>query len=98
MAYKLIIKEEALADTLEAYLYYESKSDGLGEKFMNALQKRYDQISLNPQHYSFTDNRKVLRDINLRGFPYVIIYDVAGTTVTVYVAHNTYKERKDYFG
>ncbi len=97
MAYKLIIKDEALADTLEAYLYYEDKSDGLGEKFMKSLQNRYDQISLNPEQYSFTDNRKTLRDIKLKGFPYVVIYDVVGKKVTVYAVHNCYKNRKYYY-
>ncbi len=73
MAYKLIVKEEALADMLEAYLYYDGKSDGLGEKFMRSLQERYDLISLNPEHYGFTDAQKKLRDVKLNGFPYVVI-------------------------
>jgi len=72
------VKEAAIADTLEAYLYYESKSDGLGEKFITSLQNAYDQISLNPKQYSFIDKRKKLRDVKLNGFPYVVIYDVDG--------------------
>ncbi len=91
MAYNLVVKEEALSDTLEAFLYYEDKSEGLGERFMTALQMRYDQISQNPEHYSFTDKRKVLRDVKLKGFPYVVIYDVVANNITVYVVHNSHK-------
>lgn len=94
MAYRIIVKEEAIADTLEAYLYYEDKSPGLGGKFIKALQDRYDQLSSNPQHYSFTDSRKILRDVKLKGFPYLIIYDIASEYVTVYVIHNSYKKPK----
>ena len=88
MAYNLIVKEEALADTLEAYLYYEDKLEGLGAKFLKSLQNSYDHISLHPQFYSFTDNRNQLRDIKLKGFPYVVIFDFTETDVTVYVVHN----------
>jgi hypothetical protein len=76
MAYNLSVKEEALAHTLEAYLYYEDKSAGLGEKFLNLLQDVYNHICKNPEYYSFTDKRKVLRDVKIIGFPYVVIYDV----------------------
>ena len=96
MAYNLIVKEEALSDMLEAFLYYEDKSEGLGERFMAALQMRYDQITENPEHYSFTDETKVLRDVKLKGFPYVVIYDVAARNITVYVIHNSHKRRPIY--
>lgn len=33
MIYDLIIKEEANNEIIESYLYYESKSEGLGDKF-----------------------------------------------------------------
>ena len=33
MVYKVIIREEALSDTREAYNYYEQQKTGLGENF-----------------------------------------------------------------
>jgi hypothetical protein len=39
MSYTVLIKEEAHADALEAYLYYERKVTGLGEGFLKALKK-----------------------------------------------------------
>lgn len=35
MKYLLEIKEEANIDSIEAYEYYESKSIGLGERFLD---------------------------------------------------------------
>ena len=96
MACKLIIKEEAVVDTVEAYLYYEGKTTGLGEKFLKSLQARYDQISHNPGHYSFIDKRKKLRDVKIKRFPYVVIYDFNGNEVTVYSVHNSHKKPKQF--
>ena len=53
MVYSLVIKEEANSDALEAFLYYEEIQTGLGIRFLESLQKRYDQLSENPQFYRF---------------------------------------------
>jgi len=52
MAYNLIIKEEADADALESFLYYEEQQDGLGERFLESLQQVYGKLETNPQFYS----------------------------------------------
>jgi hypothetical protein len=44
MKYELIIKEEANLEIIESYLYYESKSEGLGEKFLNQLGLYFERI------------------------------------------------------
>jgi hypothetical protein len=48
MPFTVIVKEEAHKDVLEAYNYYEEKSAGLGERFLEALQLRYNELSTNP--------------------------------------------------
>lgn len=55
MTYNVIIKAEAHADALHAYLYYEEQQQGLGEKFLDTLTKRYEDIALHPVHYGFID-------------------------------------------
>ncbi len=94
MAYDLIIKEEALADTIAAYLYYEGITNGLGNKFLTSLQSTYDKLAKTPESYSYTDNRKILRDAKLKGFPYLVIYSVSENSVIVYVIHNSHEEPK----
>ena len=43
MAYQLIIREEAHLDANEAYTYYEQKSPGIGESFLQELIQRYNE-------------------------------------------------------
>lgn len=93
MSFAVIIKEEALNDIQEAYDYYEFKQAGLGDKFLQKLEHRLLQISKHPQHYSFIDedHLKVLRDVKIDKFPFVIVFEIFETTVIVYAVHNCYK-------
>ncbi len=58
MPYTLFIREEALEEMKEAFLYYESVQPGLGERFLSELQKRYNEIREHPQFYGFIDISK----------------------------------------
>lgn len=89
MPYTLIIKEEAKLDMLEAFQYYEQQQGGLGERFLSEVKKRLDDIISHPEYYSFIDNRKILRDIALDKFPYVLIYDIIELQITIFAVHLT---------
>ena len=93
MPFTVIVKEEAHQDTVVAYNYYEEKSAGLGERFLTALQQRYNELSNQPSFYSYIeeDTKKILRDVKLRKFLFVVVYEITGTDVIVYAVHNTYK-------
>ena len=93
MAFTVVIKEEAHQETIEAFNYYEQKQPGLGERFLESLQERYHQLSEHPANYSYIeeDPEKVLRDIQLKKFPYVVVFEIIGTEVIVYAIHNTYR-------
>lgn len=90
MTYNVIIKAEAHADALHAYLYYEEQQQGLGEKFLDTLIKRYEDLTLHPVHYGFInkDPLKVLRDVRLKSFPYVIVFEIINYDVIVYAVHH----------
>jgi len=92
MVYHLIITEGAELDMLEAYGYYEDQESGLGERFLAAVQSRFAQIVEHPGYYSFIDDRNILRDVAIDPFPYVVIYEVEGEAILVYVVHQTYKK------
>ena len=105
MAYKVIIRGEAQADTQEAYnyyeqqrtgLYYEQQRTGLGEEFLMALIKRYDDLAEHPSHYSYIEEQpeKLLRDARIERFPYVVVFEIKGEEVTVYAVHNTHKHQR----
>ena len=97
MSFIVIVKQEAHQDTIDAYDFYEAKLSGLGERFLNALQQRYTELSANPTFYSYIDedSLKVLRDVKLEKFPFVVVYEIVENEVVVYSVHNTYKHPRN---
>ena len=97
MSFTVIVKQEAHQDTIDAYDYYEEKLTGLGERFLNALQQRYKELSANPNLYGYIDEDplKVLRDVKLEKFPFVVVYEIVEKEVVIYAVHNTYKHPRN---
>lgn len=83
MSFKIRITLGASSDEEDAYNYYEDKRKGLGEEFLEELTKKYKSISAHPELYSFIDNRRLLRDVKIDRFPYVIIYETREDTVFI---------------
>ncbi len=97
MSFTVIVKEEAQQDIIEAYNYYEEKLAGLGDRFLDALQQRYIELSENPTFYSYIDEDplKILRIVKLEKFPFVIVYEIVENEVIVFAVHNTYKHPRN---
>ncbi len=96
MAYDIIIREEAHFEALEAYVYYQSKSPRLGQRFLTELLKRYQEIATHPENYGFIDERKIIRDVKLRHFPYFVVYEFYDNAIIVYSVFNGYKKPRPY--
>ena len=94
MAYRVVIKSEARQDVAAAYDYYEGKQRGLGESFLKSFESRCTDLSTNPSHYSYIneDLKRVLRDIKLNRFPYVLVFEITDQEVIVYAVHSTYTD------
>jgi|ERR1035437_3941516 hypothetical protein len=91
MAYRLIILQAAAKDTLEGYNYYEQLQQGLGDRFLSEVLERYNDISKHPQYYGFVDEHHIIRDVILKSFPYLVVYEVEDDAVIIYAVHCTYK-------
>jgi hypothetical protein len=87
MIYELLIKEEASFEIVESYLYYESKSKGLGDKFEIQLEIYFDRIVQFP--FQFEIKRKPYREAFIKKFPFIIIFEVIENKVVVYSVFNT---------
>ncbi len=94
MTYDLKVQHEALIEIQEAYEWYEKKRVGLGDELIEELEDCYQKISLNPQHYSFADNRKEFRRIKVARFPYIIIYEVEEDRVIIISVRNTWMKSR----
>jgi toxin ParE1/3/4 len=93
MSYEVIITLTALQEEEEAYLFYEGKSDGWGEDFLNEVEDALQIISENPTFFSYCDSTKILRDFVLTRFPFVIIYELTKDKIIVTNIHHTKKNR-----
>jgi hypothetical protein len=98
MEYRLIILKSAADDTTEAYNYYETIQQGLGERFLAELLVRLNEISKHPQYYGFIDDQHIIRDVRLRNFPYLVVYEIENERVVIYSVHCTYRHPDKRFG
>ena len=93
MKYNLIIKEEANQEIIDSYLYYENKSIGLGEKFLENLEIYFDRIQKYPKHYQI--KRKPYREVFVKNFPFPIIYEILKYSIVVYAVFHTSRNSKN---
>ena len=91
MLYNLEIRHNAILDTQNAVDYYDAISVNLGNRFEEELLAAYKKITTNPQFYKYmSKNReRTYRCINLKHFPYIVIYKIDGSTVVAISVFNT---------
>lgn len=65
MSILIHLTEEALQEEIEAFLFYEDQQPGLGERFLKNLETALQKVADHPIHYSYSDETKTIRDINL---------------------------------
>lgn len=92
MSYRYEFHAEVAEDYNEAYTWYESQKKGLGDRFLEFVRKKMDQIAENPEANS-TKAHKNYREAKVDIFPYLIVYKVYTKNKTIFVnsIHNTKK-------
>jgi len=78
---QVVVRGEAEADIAEASLWYETRSRGLGDTFMDAVKSALLQIGRYPLLYPV-----ICRDLRcapLRKFPYLMFYRIVDGTAFV---------------
>lgn len=85
--YTLVIKEEAKFDITDAYEWYESKQQKLGEKFKSQVRKAFKSILANPKGYQVITGN--FRQAAVPKFPFVVVFEVFETEVVVYAVFHT---------
>ena len=91
MDYKIIISSFAIEDVQDAYSWYEKQKIGLGEELLHELNVAYNRIAGHPNYYGFIDERKILRDLRISRFPYLVVYKITGQTIQVVAVHHAKK-------
>jgi plasmid stabilization system protein ParE len=93
--YQLIIKPRAIEMAKEAYDWYEEQQIGLGDLFLIELDACYDRLETWPASYAKI--KKNFRQIILRTFPYVIVFELFKDEVVIYAVFHTSRNPRKKF-
>ncbi len=90
----VVILREALDDLVEARIWYEDRSLGLGDRFLDRVDDCVDRIRKNPELYErvYKDYRRAV----VHRFPYVVFYESSVNTITVYSVFHSAQDPKKW--
>jgi len=92
MAYPYKLHEKAHKEYIEAYLWYELKQKGLGDRFMSCVEKKLEQIIEHPQYFGKRNGN--YREAKVESFPYMIVYEFFSTKRLIHIAAIYHGKRK----
>lgn len=95
MTYTVVVRAAAQAEAAKAFLWYERRSRGLGDRFADSLKASLDQLTRNP---NLQVQKKDFRYVLLEKFPYRVVFVIEGTTVYVYQIRHTSRMPSKRFG
>ena len=99
--YKVVFRNRANIDFIDAYTWYEKQQEGLGERFFNAIVNKSELISSDPHLFKTSYNK--YHEVLLDKFPYLIIYTINDRQKIVRIMaifhtsrnpHNKYKKQQ----
>lgn len=92
------LNRQAHDEYIEAYEWYELKQKGLGDRFMNNVEKKLTQISEHPQYFGKRQNLR-FREAKVDSFPYMIVYEFFPRKKLIHIAaiyHSNRNSKKKY--
>jgi mRNA-degrading endonuclease RelE of RelBE toxin-antitoxin system len=91
MEIKVLFSSNAAKEIRESHLWYEERSSGLGNLFVDIVDKTIQFLLMNPEGYP--EKSPPYREIVLDKFPFVIIYEFDNQMQTIYVLHVFHTKR-----
>lgn len=85
-SFEVLVGRSARIDMQEAYEYYEAQAEGVGEKYLDALDHAFEILRINPNFQIRYDD---VHCLPLKKFPFMIHYRIEGNQVFVYAIINT---------
>lgn len=95
MTYELLLKAEANNDIVQAYRWYESQQESLGESFLQEVEYYLERIVKHP--LQFPRRHKKKRAAALKRFPYLIVFELMDEQVIVFAMFNTHQNPKKLY-
>jgi len=91
---RLTLRPRAERDVEEAAAWYEERSPGLGEAFLDAADACFGRIEGNPEIYPIVDGR--VRRSRLSRFPYLVFYMVRGDRIDVVAVYHSRRRPRTF--
>mgnify|MGYP001591519722 CR=1 FL=1 len=82
MKFILEIKEKAKNGATDAFLYYEEQQTGLGDRFLDKMELRLNEVAKHPKLCAEKYNQ--FRQTLIKPFPYLIIFEIIENTIVVH--------------
>jgi len=95
MSWQVVSRPEAENDVVEIAAWYDSRTDGLGDKFVEQFLAVLDQLTINPFLHCRRHPHKDIRWRYPKSFPYRVIYEVIEQERVVIVAAVLHAVRHD---
>lgn len=74
MSHTTLLLVKARKELSDAFLWYEDKQPGLGDRFANEVFNKLAEIESHPDRYPI--KIKNLREVRIAVFPYLVIYRI----------------------
>ena len=84
MPYPYTLHEQAHDEYIDAYEWYEEKTEGLGKKFMDCVERKLQQISDHPEYYSKKHGN--FREAKVYNFPFTIVYEFYKNKQSIHIS------------
>ncbi len=92
MSYQLILREEVREEIASIYNWYENKKAGLGDEFLDELERAFSLLKTKPKYFGFVNQYQ--RRLILKKFPYKIIYEIFDNDIAIFtVRHSKQKDK-----
>jgi hypothetical protein len=96
MSYRLVVRPKAAQEAIEAYIWFEMRTPGRGERFFDAVDECYGYITHNP--LGFQLRKQHYRHAMVAGFDFRIVFAIVGETVQVFQIRHTSRRPSKRFG
>jgi plasmid stabilization system protein ParE len=95
MSWRIVVRPEIEQDLADAADWYNSREDGLGDRFIAEILDVFDALASNPLLRSRRHPRKNIRWRYPESFPYRVIYEVNELDRLVIIAAVLHAARHD---
>ena len=95
MNWQVVSRPEAENDVIEIAAWYDNRSEGLGDRFVEEFLAVLDELTINPLLHCRRHPRKNIRWRYPEHFPYRVVYEVLDSERCIVIVAVIHAARRD---